>query len=70
MKQHRTAVAHAEQPAPDRLITTRELQQRTTLSRSTLWRMARDGDIPKPVQLTPTRIAWSERAIAEWLARR
>ncbi|MCC7045030.1 MAG: AlpA family phage regulatory protein [Acidobacteria bacterium] len=51
----------------DRLMTTRELIARTSLSRSTLWRMARSGALPPPVRLTPTRIAWRESQIAAWL---
>lgn len=51
----------------DRLLTTRELIARTSLSRSTLWRMARTGALPAPIQLTPSRIAWRESQIAEWL---
>jgi prophage regulatory protein len=51
----------------DRLLTTREVMQRLTLSRSTLWRMSRDGEIPRPIQLTPTRIAWRERDVLAWL---
>lgn len=54
----------------DRLLTTRELIARTSLSRSTLWRMTRAGAIPAPIQLTPTRVAWRESQIAAWLEAR
>ncbi len=60
-------------PAPaatDNLITVRDLQARLTLSRSTLWRMARDGELPRPIALTSHRVAWRERDIAAWITTR
>lgn len=58
-------------PAPvttcDRIITTREMIQRTSLSRTTLWRLSREGVIPAPVQITPSRIGWRESQVAAWL---
>jgi prophage regulatory protein len=53
--------------APDRLVTARELSARSTLSRSTIWRLVRDREMPAPLQLTPTRIAWRESEVAAWL---
>jgi prophage regulatory protein len=60
----------APRPPHDRLLTTRELLQRLTLSKQTLWRLRHDGEFPLPVRLTATRIAWSERDINQWIARR
>jgi prophage regulatory protein len=40
---------------------------RTTLSRSTLWRLSREGRIPQPIQITPHRIGWREADITAWL---
>ena len=57
-------------PVVDRIVTVRELRQRTTLSRSTIWRMTRDGVLPRPVRLSAHRIGWLESDIAAWLKAR
>lgn len=63
-------VAPTVPPTIDRLISVREMIARTSLSRSTLWRMVRMGHLPAPVQITPARIAWRESQIAAWLEAR
>lgn len=55
--------------APPRLLSTDEVMQRTTLSRSTLWRLSRSGAIPRPIRITPGRIGWRESDVAAWLER-
>jgi predicted DNA-binding transcriptional regulator AlpA len=40
------------------------------LSRSTVWRRVRAGDLPKPVHLSPGRIGWRHSDIATWQAQR
>ena len=45
----------------------REMIARTSLSRSTIWRMARAGHLPAPVRITSARIGWRESQIAAWL---
>ena len=57
-------------PTPDRLITAREVCARSTLSRTTIWRLVRAGELPAPCRLTPTRIAWRESEILAWMAGR
>ena len=52
---------------PTRLLSTHEVMARTTLSRSTLWRLSREGRIPQPIQITPNRIGWREAEITAWL---
>ena len=54
----------------ERIITCEELLERIPLDRSTLWRMAREGRFPKPIQLTPSRIGWRWTAVLAWLADR
>jgi prophage regulatory protein len=72
MARRETTADPAAQPAgpSNRLISQRELQQRLTLSRSTIWRMSRQGAMPPPIQLTPSRIAWRESDIENWIADR
>lgn len=69
MSRRETTSARTAQPAStlDRLVTVRELTTRSTLSRSTIWRKVQTGDLPPPIQLTPTRIAWRESQIVAWL---
>ena len=54
----------------ERILSVEELLERIPLDRSTLWRMARDGRFPRPLQLTPSRIGWRWTSILEWLADR
>jgi len=61
---------HLNQPvAPAQLLSTDEVMRRTTLSRSTLWRLSRSGAIPRPIRITPGRIGWRESDVAAWLDR-
>jgi prophage regulatory protein len=52
------------------MLSKREVVKRTNLSAVTIWRRVQVGDFPKPVQLTPNRIAWTEPSIEEWEASR
>jgi predicted DNA-binding transcriptional regulator AlpA len=56
----------------DRLIGEAGVISLTSLKRSTIRRLlsAPDSDFPKPIQLTPGRIAWSEASVREWIARK
>jgi prophage regulatory protein len=56
--------------ASERILPTEELLERVPLDRSTLWRMAREGRFPKPIQLTPSRIGWRWTSVLAWLADR
>lgn len=42
----------------------------TGLSRTTLWRMARTGDFPKPIPLSKGRVGYSAAKVEDWLAAR
>lgn len=72
MRHSDTTKQAAAPPAPDKLITTRELIARSTLSRSTLWRIEQADELLRraKVQLTPTRIAWREARIQSWIESR
>ncbi len=47
-----------------------QVQQRTGLSRSTLYQYIKDGDFPKPVQLGLRAVGWLESDITNWIATR
>lgn len=53
-----------------RLISGREVQARTSLSRATIWRRVRAGLFPRPVSLGTNRIAWVEDSVSAWIAGR
>jgi prophage regulatory protein len=62
----------SQQPVPildheNRLVTVREVLARIPVSRPTLYRMVRESRFPKPLQLTPTRIAWRWSDVLAWL---
>jgi prophage regulatory protein len=54
----------------DVLLDFAEVQRRTTLSRTTVWRLERGGHFPPSIKLSPSRIAWREKDITAWLLRR
>lgn len=54
------------------IISPREVIKKTSLSRSTLWRLARDkkSGFPKPIPLSPNRIGWVASEVDTWIASR
>ncbi|MFI8482973.1 helix-turn-helix transcriptional regulator [Pseudomonas sp. NPDC078700] len=50
----------------DRFMRMSEVLQLTTLSRSTLWRLAKAGKFPEAVQITPGRVGWKASEVAAW----
>lgn len=55
---------------PTRLIRIKEVQYRTGLGRSTIYRWMAQGKFPKPVVLGGRSIAWAEWEIECWIKRR
>jgi prophage regulatory protein len=51
----------------DKFISPSVVQDRTSLSRVTLWRLSRSGKFPSPIQISPGRVAWSDKAVREWM---
>lgn len=52
------------------ILRIREVQKRTGLSRTTIWRQVRAGKFPAPLQLTEFSIGWRAEDIDEWQASR
>lgn len=50
------------------IITRTELSKRLNLSLPTIWRMTRDGQLPKPLKISARRVGWIEADIEAWLA--
>ena len=59
----------AEKPGVDRLIRQREVCDRVGVSRTSIWRLVRNGRFPRPTTVG-VRPRWSEVEIQEWIAKR
>ncbi|UZE95891.1 helix-turn-helix transcriptional regulator [Alkalimarinus alittae] len=47
-----------------------EVKKRTSLSRSTIWRLEQSGSFPQRIQLSPNAVGWKESDIRQWLESR
>ncbi len=52
---------------PVRLIRIKEVQHRTGLGRSTIYRWMAEGRFPKPVKLGGHSVAWREDILQTWI---
>lgn len=52
------------------ILRRRHVEQRTGLSRSTLYQYMKDGAFPKPVQLGLRAVGWLESDVSQWIAAR
>jgi prophage regulatory protein len=52
---------------PTQLIRIREVQYRTGLGRSTIYRWMAQGKFPKPQRLGNHCVAWRETVIEDWM---
>lgn len=52
----------------ERQLSVAEVRAALGLSRTTLWRMVRDGRIQPPRRLSAARVAWPQSEIEEFLA--
>ena len=54
-------------PHYDVLLTRREVERRTGLSRSTIYKKMREGTFPRPVKVGSRGVRWLERDITAWI---
>ena len=54
----------------DRMLRREEVQQRTGLSRSAIYRLMREGDFPVPHRIGQRAVRWRESELEAWLASR
>ena len=54
----------------DRLLNRAEVETKTGLGRSTIYRVMREGLFPVPIRVGPRAVRWPEHELAAWLARR
>jgi prophage regulatory protein len=52
---------------PRRTMRIRMVSEKTGLAVSSIWRLARQGQFPAPVRLSPGCTAWFEHEIEAWL---
>ena len=55
---------------PKTILTMKEAQEATSLSRATINRYRQIGDFPEALQLTENRIVFKAQEIAEWVSSR
>jgi prophage regulatory protein len=55
---------------PTRLLAKPHVLERTTWSDTTLWRRVRAGDFPRPIRISPGRVAWRESDVEAWIKAR
>jgi prophage regulatory protein len=53
----------------DKLLTEIEIRKIVPLAHSTIWRLVRDGQFPRPIKIGKSA-RFSEREIQEWIAAR
>jgi len=51
----------------ERLLTACEVEERSSLSRSTIWRQVQSGQFPRPIRIGARRVAWRESDVAQWI---
>ena len=54
----------------DRLLTREEVQDRCRISRSTIYRLMREGRFPSPIRVGDRAVRWKESEINKYLANR
>lgn len=55
---------------PDRFLTRAQVETRTGLSRSTLYRLMPIGQFPRPYRVGRRAVRWSQREVDGWAATR
>ena len=67
---HQRALAETVELAGDSILSIAELTRLMGVSRTTIWRMVRDGTFPRLRQISPNRRGLPASLYREWLASR
>ncbi|WP_010322919.1 helix-turn-helix transcriptional regulator [Marinobacterium stanieri] len=52
------------------ILTRKEVEQLTSMSRTSIYRMMGKSEFPKQVRLSPSRVGWLAEDIDNWLQQR
>jgi len=63
-------VSVSNNSAPERILRSKEVQDMTGLSRTTIWRLERVGKFPSRVSLGLNSIGWRFNEVNEWILNR
>lgn len=63
-------VSQEQKTENPRLLKRKEVETKTSMAASTIYAEIAKGKFPKPVQLSPRRVAWLESEIDKWIAER
>jgi prophage regulatory protein len=67
----KTDTAKLKEPvSPDALLSWEALRDLIPLSRPQIWRLRSAGQFPKPIRLSPNRIAWKTADVLRWIESR
>lgn len=53
-----------------RILNLKQVREKTSLSRPTIWRMEREGRFPSRRQIASNRVGWVEEEVDAWLSAR
>lgn len=53
-----------------KILRRHEVEQRTGLSRSSIYAMINEGLFPRPIQLSSRSVGWLENEVDDWLQKR
>lgn len=57
-------------PDRDRLLRRQEVEARTARSRTSIYRMMREGSFPTPIKISTRAVRWRQSELEAWLADR
>ncbi len=54
----------------DRLLRRRQVEEITSISRSSIYRLMQEGEFPRPVKIGPAAVRWRASDLIAWLESR
>ena len=54
----------------DRLLRRRQVEEITSMSRSSIYRLMQEGEFPRPVKIGPSAVRWRASDLTAWLESR
>ena len=54
----------------DRLLRRRQVEEITSISRSSIYRLMQEGEFPRPVRIGPAAVRWRASDLTAWLESR